>query len=688
MAEILSPAGGTEQAVAAVRCGADAIYLGLKKFSARAGAVNFDEQQLRETVGYCHRRGVKVYAAVNTMLFDSELSELEDTLQLLCEIGVDAVISQDLAMVSMARRCCPELELHASTQMTLHTAFGCEFASRLGFKRAVLSRELPMEIIASLSGGGINGMETEVFVHGALCMSVSGQCLMSAMVGGRSANRGGCAQPCRLPCSVKKGGDDYALSLKDMSVLPELPELAAAGVDSMKIEGRMKRPEYAALSAYCATKAINGEDYDARLLEKVFSRGGFTDGYLKGKRGGGMFGRRTAEDSKETNAAYPKIHELYRHERKCSGLTFDVTIKQDEQVRITARDENGLFAEFTADPPQQAVNRPCDEQLVLKQLSKLGNTFYELVSIRCEIDDDLSVSPSVLNTARRELCERLTALREEHYSRAVHFEKLPPENQERHTASDAKTIRINAQKAAQLTKLDPEDTELVFLPLGLNELRRALELFPADKLGVCMPRFTFDEQRDIQKLKEVQKLGIGHMLCTNFAHIIIAERLGLTAHAGSGLNTANTEALRMLDELGASSAMLSPEMKVGQINSLGGDIRRGVIAYGRLPLMLTVNCPIMGQVGCKGCTGRVYDRTGRAFPVRCSKAQGYTELLNSDLLCISDKQADFVGADFFQIELNEESPERAAEIISLFKNGRQLKNSGTVTRGLYYRGVK
>ena len=283
MAEILSPAGGPEQLFAAVQSGADAVYLGLKRFSARGSAVNFDEQQLKEAVSFCHQRGVKVYAAVNTMLFDGELPDCAETLRILCETGVDAAIVQDPAIAELAQSCCPELELHASTQMTLHTAEGCEFARRLGYTRTVLSRELPADVIKELCK--LQNMEIEIFVHGALCMSVSGQCLMSAVVGGRSANRGICAQPCRLPCSVKKGRQDHALSLKDMSILRDLPKLAEFGVDSMKIEGRMKRPEYAALSANCAKKALAGEDYDERLLADVFSRGGFTDGYLKRRTG-------------------------------------------------------------------------------------------------------------------------------------------------------------------------------------------------------------------------------------------------------------------------------------------------------------------------------------------------------------------------------------------------------------------
>ncbi len=683
MAEILSPAGGAEQARAAVFSGADAIYLGLKRFSARAGAVNFTADELRETVAFCHERGVKVYAAVNTMIFDNELDELTDTLRLLCETGVDALIVQDLAVVAAAEKCCPGMELHASTQMTLHTKCGEDFAARLGMTRTVLSRELDMKTITELSGGD---METEVFVHGALCMSVSGQCLMSAIAGGRSANRGGCAQPCRLPCSVKKGGDAYALSLKDMSVLPRLRELEAAGVDSMKIEGRMKRPEYCALSAYCAKAALKGERYDGRLLERVFSRGGFTDGYLDGERGIGMFGRRTAEDAKEANAAYPKIHELYRRECKRSKLDFFVTIKSGEPLRVSATDENYLFAEYEGAVPAEAVNKPVTAESVSERLSKLGDTFFEAGSFTCDIDPELSVPAGELNEARRKITESIAAQRREHYSRVVPFEPHDFPRQPR-SFGEGFGLRLELTSAEQLAKLGRDDIELAFLPLDIKELRKALNLFPAEKLGIAMPRFTFDEARQTQLLKEAASLGIKDILCTNFAHIVTAGELGLAAHAGHGLNTANSLALGKLKELGAADAVVSVEMKTRQINALGGGLPIGVVAYGRLPLMLTVNCPIMAQVGCVNCTGRVFDRTGRAFPVKCSKKRGYVELLNSDTLSISDKLDEFAAADFLELLFYKEPPERVAEIVRLFKKRRPLTDSGTVTRGLYYRGV-
>lgn len=689
MSEILSPAGGYEQAVAAVSCGADAIYLGLKRFSARAGANNFDENELRQIVDYCHQRGVKVHAAVNTIIFDDELSELADTLRLLCEVGVDAVISQDMAVVKLARECCPGLTLHASTQMTLHTAEGLEFAKQLGFERTVLSRELPGNTISRLAGKDI---ETEVFVHGALCMSVSGQCYMSALTGGRSANRGGCAQPCRLPCSVKKGQERYALSLKDMSHLPHIEDLEKAGVDSFKIEGRMKRPEYAGLSAYAACAARRGEDYDDRLLAEVFSRGGFTDGYYTGRISAGMFGRRTKEDAAAAKAAYPKIHELYRRECKRSRLTFDITAAAGRPLYVRATDENGLTAEYEGDVPQPAVNRPCDEGFVIKQLSKLGGSYFEFAAANCDIEDGLAVPASELNNARRTLTEELARKRSGYFTPSVSFDTSKAEQilsgeisrREKHIHH---SIRITAETAEQLSQLDKDSFELAFLPLDTAALKKAAEMFPAGKLGVAMPRFTFDEERDFAQLKEISALGIKHILCTNYAHTVMAERLGLTAHGGMGLNVSNTLALSVLKELGLADVILSPELRTAQINSLGGDIPAGVMAYGRLPMMLTVNCPVRAQTGCKNCGKSLFDRTGREIKVRCSKARGYVELLNPDVLCISDRQGDFAAADIMQIELYDESPQQVRDIVGAFAKGSAagIKN---ITRGLYYRGVQ
>lgn len=694
MSELLSPAGGAEQLYAAVRSGADAVYLGLKNFSARGNAENFDEEELKQAVSYCHIRAVRVYAAVNTIIFDAELAALKDILKLLCCVGVDGVIVQDLAVLKLAEKCCPSLRLHASTQMTIHAESGVRLAKDIGFERIVLSRELPKEIIEELSGLGV---ETEVFVHGALCMSVSGQCYMSAAIGGRSANRGLCAQPCRLPCSCNQYivSDRYYLSLRDLSLMDVLCELDETGVSSFKIEGRMKRPEYAALCVSSARNALDGKPYDKKLLENVFSRGGFTDGYYRSRHGRSMFGRRTAEDAQTSKKAYPRIHEIYRKEFKRSFIDFKVEAQTGEPLIVKACDENGLCAVFSGGTVSAANNLPTDEALVRKQLSRLGDSFFTLRSLDCKISGNCYISPALLNNARRELLHKLCVLREDYYSGKIPFSdegfRFPAVKKSE--KKDAPSIRINAFKADQLRNLDPENTELAFIPLNFAEAEAALEFFPAERLGVSMPRFTFDEKKDVSLLRKIAELGIKHILCQNIAHIKIANDLGLFAHGSFGLNAANSLALEMLGDMGLIDCVASFELKASQINALRG-IPTGVYAYGRLPLMLTANCPIAAHIGCsachdKQCHGRLYDRTGRAFPIKCSRKNGYTELLNCDILCISDKLSAFGGASFFQIELFDETPERAADTVKLFINRKKCSSEKlTVTKGLYFRGLK
>ncbi|MGN1134179.1 MAG: peptidase U32 family protein, partial [Oscillospiraceae bacterium] len=264
MAEILAPCGSMEVLCAALKTGADAVYLGGEMFSARQNAANFTNPELEQAVYQCHVRGVKIYLAINTMITDSQLEDCIKAVKFACKIGVDGLIIQDMALIEIVKKCCPEMVIHASTQMTLHTARGALKAKAMGFSRVVLSRELPFEIIKEITKLPV---ETEVFVHGAHCMSVSGQCYMSAVIGSRSANRGLCAQPCRLPMTAVKGREEYALSLKDMCDIDYVRQLDSIGVDSLKIEGRMKRPEYVAAAVDNYKKALNNRQTDVSILE-------------------------------------------------------------------------------------------------------------------------------------------------------------------------------------------------------------------------------------------------------------------------------------------------------------------------------------------------------------------------------------------------------------------------------------
>ena len=682
MAEILAPCGSYETLEAALRAGCDAVYLGGQGFSARQNAVNFSDEEISRAVYECHKRGVKLYRTINTVIFDEQLDECLAAVKHCAEVGVDGIITQDLALTEMVRRCCPGLQIHASTQMTIHTPLGVELTKELGFRRTVVSRELPLDIIRKLCEQGI---EIEAFVHGALCMSVSGQCFMSAVIGSRSANRGLCAQACRLPCSGGgKGKERYDLSLKDLSYCDRLGEIVRAGVASLKIEGRMKRPEYVAMAVDSCKKALAGQPYDKKTLEDVFSRGGFTDGYLDHRLGRDMFGMRTGEDAAAAAKALPKIHELYRSEEKRDTVNFAVTIKNGKEMTLTASDSKDISVTVAGGVPQPAQNKAADEESVTRQLSKLGDTIYSLGEVVADIDDGLFVSPKELNDLRRRACQALDDERAEHNSRRTAFTPAPLTDFEEYHAN-AQTIRVCLENEEQLIGVDPESIELCFVPFALAE--KALKVLPKEKIGIAMPRFTFDENSQTERLKAAKNAGIIHMLATNLAHIPMGRALGFTIHGGYGLNLTNSCALKTAQDLGCADATASFELKASQIARLKKPMPVGVFAYGRLPLMLTVNCPVSQSVGCKNCTHHITDRTGRDFPVKCSKRECYVEILNSEVLYLADKLDDFRKADFLLLYFTEEKHGAVRRIIEEYKshgiNGKPEK----LTRGLYYRGI-
>ena len=405
--ELLAPAGSPGSVPAAVRAGADAVYLGAKAFNARRGAENFDDAALREAIRYCRLHGVKVHITLNTLVSDKELPQAKEVIRHVCALGADVLILQDLGLAALAKRCAPDLLRHASTQMSVQTRAGLALLKELGYCRAVLPRELTKDEIRALRES--TDLELEVFIHGAQCMSVSGQCFMSAMLGSRSGNRGLCAQPCRLPFSAD-GRERYDLSLKDLSLMDRLQELADIGIDSFKIEGRMKRPEYVAAAVTNARKAMAGERdaATADALRAVFSRQGFTSGYYDNARGETMFGVRTKEDvTAASGKVLSSLAQLYEKERADVPVSFRLKIRAGEypELQATARGETVTVRGSVL--PEPAREKPLTEDGLVLRLQKCGGTAFTANKIEVDLDNGLIVPASEINALRRDALERL-----------------------------------------------------------------------------------------------------------------------------------------------------------------------------------------------------------------------------------------------------------------------------------------
>lgn len=683
--ELLAPAGGSDSITAAVRCGADAVYVGLSDFSARQSAKNFTADELSEAVKYCHLHGVKLYAAMNTLVFDSQSENLAGMAELAANSSVDAFIVQDLGAAAIIRQVIPEAVLHASTQMTVHTPYGAEVAKRLGFKRVVLSRELSKEQIAEICRVGL---QTEVFVHGALCMSVSGQCLMSAMIGSRSANRGRCAQACRLPCSDKPNDEYYALSLKDLSLIHHVDELREIGVSSLKIEGRMKRPEYVAAAVEAFRHALDGEEFDTSQLEAVFSRSGFTDGYFTGRTGAGMFGFRTRKDVASSADVLPDIAASYRFERSRYKVDFEAVLSANEPSGLNASVtlEDGTLIQASAEgiPPQRAVNRPTTHEQLLTQFSKLGGTAFSLGSVKSELDDNIMLPAAAINELRRNavaaLEERIIALNTPVYTK----KPLQPLVRRPYRFAGEQKLRayiFTSDVPENLFELADE----VIIPLKSAESFR--QRFPdmINKIILASQRFVSDEKKLTQRLTELHGMGFSRIYCSNLSHIEAARRCGCSIHGGLGLNCTNSRAVNVLTALGADDIEVSPEMKLTQISRLNSAVPLGLAVYGRLPLMLVKNCPLKAKSGCKSCRHILYDRKNKAMPVYCN--EGCAEIYNADVLYMADKAMEYAFASFAVLYFHEESPAEIADILTRYRS-RDRYLPEEFTRGLYYRGIE
>ena len=683
--EILAPAGGYDSVIAAVRSGADAVYAGGKSFSARASAQNFDFEQLCSAVEYCHIHGVKFYLTINTIVFDDEFKQLKQAITEAAKADVDALIVQNMGVARLAQRIAPDLALHASTQMSVHTASGVKAMYEQGFKRVVLAREMSRDEIKKAAEIPV---ELEVFVHGALCMCVSGQCYFSAMLGSRSGNRGACAQTCRLPFTVAGGKGKYALSLKDNSIIPYLKELEEIGVASAKIEGRMKRPEYvsAAVTA-CREQRDLGfvTDETAELLRAVFSRTGFTDGYYTGKIGRGMFGTRTKDDVVSADEKLlSKIRAKYKNEAQNIAVTAEFTAHLGERP-VLKMTEGIHTAESAADVIcEQAKNVALSAEKCFTQLKKTGSTAYSVGDIKLTLDDNISLPVSALNAMRRECTDELDRLR-----KTVHNYKINDVDINGDFAPYNKSENFT-RASVRGTKISPafKDCELVFVPL-FSDIRETQRLKNEGyNVAVEVPRGMFDREKQIEaQLQRVKEIGVTDALCHNIGALHTAKNLGFTLHGGYGLNLVNTYDLLWAEEYGIKDVELSFELTFIRINRLGGNIKRGIITYGHLPLMLCRSCPVKGDgISCKSCKNqsKMTDRKGKSFYLKCDG--NCTEVLNCVPLYIAPQEFRTLSTNFNILRFTVENYVENVERIPDFNRISMLNDK--FTRGLYKRGVE
>ncbi|MCQ2448708.1 MAG: U32 family peptidase [Clostridia bacterium] len=679
--EILSPAGSREALEAAVRSGADAVYLGATSFSARRNAANFDEQALAEAVAYCHARNVRVHLTLNIMLRQYELSEALAVARSAVRAGIDAVIVADLGLCRLLHKAFPELELHASTQMSVHSPSALPMLKKLGIRRVVAAREMSRDALKDLCAAArMLDMSVEVFIHGALCMCVSGQCLMSAVLGGRSGNRGLCAGPCRLPFAAPNG-TGYDLSLKDLSLLPYLKELAEMGVESFKIEGRMKRPEYVAAATAAARSALDSGVVSPALeqaLGEVFSRSGFTDGYYTDRKGLSMFGVRTKDDVTAAPHAFGFLHELYRNERQSVALTGVVQIAAEKPISMTVSDGTNTVT-VTGEMPQAARVASLGESAVRAALEKLGGTPYYFKSLSVSVEAGLFLRGAELNALRRDAVKKITALRSvvaERRENAVSFDT----EQYANTASPKIYLRVASKE--QLPQ-DLSGIKAVFLPLECD----LPENLPSDVAwGVDLPRGMVNETAFSARLQIARGRGYTLAYCGNSAQIPLAKKCGFQVISGIGLNVANPKTAAVLKDAGVSAVTLSPELLLKDAVDLPSPLPKGIFAYGRLPLMLTRNCPVANGRSCAECdrNATLCDRKGMEFPVRCR--DGFAEVLNALPLYLADRLSETAGLDYLLLYCTDESPETVAKIVDDYKNGGVADRQ--YTRGLYYRGVQ
>ncbi|MBE6559073.1 MAG: U32 family peptidase [Ruminococcaceae bacterium] len=721
--ELLAPAGSPEALYAAMGAGADAVYLGGTHLNARMNAHNFDKAALSEGVSFAHKGGGRVYLTLNTLVYDRELTEALDAAYEAAACGVDGLIVADVGAALAIHKALPSLPLHASTQASAHNALGGQALARRGFCRYVLAREASLEDMQAAVRN--SGMEVEVFAHGALCVSHSGQCLFSSVVGGRSGNRGLCAQPCRLPYTAKgikgKPSNEYPLSLKDLSLARHIPALIDAGVASLKIEGRMKSPEYVGGVVSVFRKLLDegrgATDEEMSYLAELFSRDGFTDGYFCQCISPNMLGMR----SEEAKTVTAKAEKQVRTDKAAGYLPLDMHILAKENTPLTLTATAPLFRRggecnqeitvtMTGDSPDTALNRPTDRETLEKQLSRLGGSDYTFNRLTAELGDGLMIPVSKLNALRRNAVEALDKARKQAMDRVVtqrneaHIQADPLSVEPPPSVTSPVRHTARFRRPAQIPPEAERFFDLIYLPMDTWQPPKEGQA----PRGVILPPVVFD--RELEGVKKViislLEQGARHFLLSNEGHLPLMEEIlaenpqadpqATVFHGDFRLNVGNRLSAAHLLAHGYEDLILSPELTQPKLRDLCGLSSRaaGAVVYGRMPLMLLEKCLITalyptgkikkdnplpyGRCGeaceiCRTDRAAMVDRRGMTFPV-LREYPHRNLVVNSLPLSMTDKGdvLDRLGVIQRHYIFTVETPEEIKAVIKAAKEGAPL----------------
>lgn len=702
--ELLAPAGSLEILKGVIESGADAVYVGGSMFGARAYANNFTEEELLEAIDFAHLRGVKVYLTVNTLIKNSEFSKLYDYLLVYYKRGLDAVIVQDIGVVKAIHEYFPSMEIHTSTQMTVTGAYGVRFLSQFGVTRVVMAREVSLAEMKCIHEE--TGMELEAFVHGALCYSYSGQCLFSSILGGRSGNRGRCAQPCRLPYTVEGKKDEYILSLKDMCGIKALDKLHDAGVYSLKIEGRMKQLEYACgvvkyyRSYIDSMKPVTDADYDR--IKALGNRCGFTDRYYFDHNGSDMV--TYVKPNFVSNAAEPSP------EKRKLSIEGELVLREGEPGSLTVK-RGDVTYKASIEPVSAALKAPLDKRAAIDRINKTGDTDFEFSHIKAQIGENVFVPNGALNKLRRDaisgLCDKLLKKYYRDDARyadissmcelSEHVVKSDPTHEDGAVNAKDYTAICSCMTRAQLDTLISYDCfDVFYLDFDMYDRKTLIQQFADDvkcltkrnkKVYLMLPTILRADSSDyfVSIAKELDKVSFEGFVVKNYEELYLTENLftGKKVILDHNMYTFNDVSKSAFFEHGVSGDTVPLELNSREImhrNNMGSQM----IVYGYYPLMTTANCVHKNTKGCDKKQKLIYlkDRYNKSFAVCNNCKECYNTIYNSlpTMLTKNISKLKEAGIRSFRYSFTIETPKQIKAVMD--------DKVAEYTNGHYKRGVE